>query len=384
MGDRIPPELIHLIVDHVKDRESLRACSLVALIFRAPCQQRLWTTMALRVQHDAAIVEPLQYPHSISTAKSTLEACPHLASYITCLKLTIVPETTDFAAVGLASTIKLLPNLTKVSLYPLNEVETSWTDIPDALRSVTESLLEMPTLRQVELAFFFAVPRQLLGRIFAESRCVYLRGIYLEHHKNASEQPSSPSSLERFKTRTIDIGYYFLPLPFLQPYFCSLRALVLISHRELAIKFVSVLQPLLQVAATSPSLEYLSIELPDYGKNPHGNRRRLQLPPFKRLQYLQVVYEYDSIDSLHEPPALLLPILHIAESAPVRELCLCSDVCHTDDQPPQRTRAATDLDSFLARFLESGERQARGISRHARSIAAASVPIGTTGGQFLL
>ncbi|KAF7299689.1 hypothetical protein HMN09_00974400 [Mycena chlorophos] len=85
--DQLPPELIEVIGEHIRDKPTLKCCSLAASVFRGPCQKRLFQLLKILILRDYNTGS-----HWISEEPATrLESAPHLARYVRQLRIQFSP-----------------------------------------------------------------------------------------------------------------------------------------------------------------------------------------------------------------------------------------------------------------------------------------------------
>ncbi|KAJ3517230.1 hypothetical protein NLJ89_g641 [Agrocybe chaxingu] len=159
----LPPELIETIVDEVgllRDRGTLKACSLVSLAFTFPAQRHLFR--AVDLDNHIPRKKAYQRFHRLLAAK------PQLGAYVRELRLGDDSED-DFGsgkswivqAKTLPRTLGLLPRLEAFTLT-FNAEQTDWKAIPAETRSAIGHLFRLPSLQAVSLEFIKAFPPQLL------------------------------------------------------------------------------------------------------------------------------------------------------------------------------------------------------------------------------
>ena len=166
---RLPQELIDVIIDQVDDRETLKACSLVASSFVCLSQRLLFHTVDL----DYAILIPRKKAYARFLRLLTLN--PLLGTYVRSLRLGDDSEDFGFSrswiinAKNLPQLFQLLPRLEIFSLT-FNSDERSWKSIPADIRSAFERLFCLPTVQAVSLEFIREFPPQLLFELMRLKR----------------------------------------------------------------------------------------------------------------------------------------------------------------------------------------------------------------------
>ena len=158
---RLPQELIDVIINQVNDRNTLKACSLVASSFVCSSQRLLFHTIDLddgfRISRKRAYARFLR----------VLTLNPLLGTYVRSLRLGDDSDNSSFArswiinAKNLPQLFQLLPQLEIFSLT-FNSDERSWKSIPADIRSAFERLFFLPTVQAVSLEFIRDFPPQLL------------------------------------------------------------------------------------------------------------------------------------------------------------------------------------------------------------------------------
>nr|GAT43185.1 predicted protein [Mycena chlorophos] len=82
---QLPPELIEVICEHIRDKPTLKFCSLAASVLRRPCQKRLFQLLKILILRDTG-------SHWISEESATrLQSAPHLARYVRQLRIQFSP-----------------------------------------------------------------------------------------------------------------------------------------------------------------------------------------------------------------------------------------------------------------------------------------------------
>ncbi|KAF7314927.1 hypothetical protein MIND_00006600 [Mycena indigotica] len=306
MADFVPPEIIDLIIEEVKDRPALRSCCLAASIFREPCQRRLWRSLSVELteRHGATFRPNGAYLGSFFTAGFYLDIYPHIAGYVTDLEVSI--ELRAHAAwqfrhsfSSLKTILNSLPRLARLTITSAD----LWGQETYRASPGTASLC------QLDFENFPIVPPQLVRDALMASQAwkilpILVRGLL---HSNAS----------RVNTTIVDMGCV-INFKLVQPYIRSIRALVLGAGSGLCSnygdeEFSRTVPRVLSVM--SETLEYLSVELPsEDGLRFHEPAMiyptdMQNLPQsFPRLQYLQIGFQYVMTDDSrrHVPPPLLL------------------------------------------------------------------------------
>ncbi|KAF7302794.1 hypothetical protein MKEN_01241000 [Mycena kentingensis (nom. inval.)] len=140
----IPPELVGLIVEHIPDNISLKACCLASAKFREPSQRRLLNTIEL-ASGSGFLSPDIEKPRSVADASMRFAEAPYLLRYIT--KVTIHLPTSaaewreDKDAVHLILRAAAAARLSFLRLDCDPMVRTSNIDEPDHAAGILDELL---------------------------------------------------------------------------------------------------------------------------------------------------------------------------------------------------------------------------------------------------
>ncbi|KAJ7438379.1 hypothetical protein B0H11DRAFT_590761 [Mycena galericulata] len=155
--DTIPQELIDSILNEVTDMETLKACALVASIFRPASQRILLRSVVL-----GGDTTPQRY----QTVWDNLQESPRIASYVRTLLL-ILPDQEVFPEAGSSLLPALMGKLTNVSQLLLTGATeySSWDDLPPGMAEMVLDVIRQPALEGFHILSIGQVPIDLLGLV---------------------------------------------------------------------------------------------------------------------------------------------------------------------------------------------------------------------------
>ncbi|KAF8809288.1 hypothetical protein BYT27DRAFT_7222526 [Phlegmacium glaucopus] len=156
----LPQELIDAILNHVNDRQTLKACSLVASSFVPQSQRHLFHTIDL----DALTPRKKAYTRFVRL----LTLNPLLGTYVRSLRLG--DDSDEFGSyrswlIHAKNLPQLFQHLTRLEAFSLtfnDSDEMDWKSIPAEIRSALGRLFRLPTLQAVSLEFIRGFPIHLL------------------------------------------------------------------------------------------------------------------------------------------------------------------------------------------------------------------------------
>ncbi|KAJ7800348.1 hypothetical protein B0H14DRAFT_1692284 [Mycena olivaceomarginata] len=135
----LPQELLDAIIDQVRDKETLKACALVATSFLPPSQRNLFRKVRLGDRDTSA----------------TLAESPHLVSYIRDLTIYIWGTMSELAVI--LRSVQSIESLFVIAWSPKN-----WKRLGDEASSALLDCLSRPSLRRLGLSNVLGVPAALI------------------------------------------------------------------------------------------------------------------------------------------------------------------------------------------------------------------------------
>ncbi|KAJ7213405.1 hypothetical protein GGX14DRAFT_445075 [Mycena pura] len=172
----LAPELIDSIVCGL-DVPSLKACSLAGSLARAPCQRILLRSLSVRVADGPLRYQPSRPVNHIA-ARDLLIQSPHVAHYITHLKVQFLSVTVDTAAADILE--ELLAKLSSVRYCTLRAGDTvnsgsfNWADI---LPATFTDFLSHQQLEKLWVDRIAAIPLPIFSQMLGATR--FLSMIYV-------------------------------------------------------------------------------------------------------------------------------------------------------------------------------------------------------------
>ncbi|KAJ7292058.1 hypothetical protein C8J57DRAFT_222735 [Mycena rebaudengoi] len=169
----LPQELLDTILAHLRDDyASLSACSLVSTSFVVPAQCRIFRSLWLHARshptfHDAA---------------TSLAQFPHLRSYIRDLTITLGSSDVEFDHSAVESILCAVKNVERLMFSARSTIY--WNRLSYGLRSAIQTVVLLPSLRELHLATcFIAVPSQLILRAASSVSFLSVQQITLEERE---------------------------------------------------------------------------------------------------------------------------------------------------------------------------------------------------------
>ncbi|KAJ7654292.1 hypothetical protein B0H17DRAFT_1214387 [Mycena rosella] len=189
----VPHELIAAIVDELEDdRESLKACSMVATAFCPPSQRHLFRSMWLHRANWQFYTVAQQAPHrgtsipsgTIRRVSSLLSESPHLAIYVRDLTIDL-PDSAD-EDVPLEQILQAVLNLER---FVISGLFVRWGDLPLPLASAILDIFARPALERLHLLNMQGVPAPAVLRVLS-----FVRVLSIDHTTFAEEDEGSSES----------------------------------------------------------------------------------------------------------------------------------------------------------------------------------------------
>ncbi|KAJ7760848.1 hypothetical protein DFH07DRAFT_771641 [Mycena maculata] len=214
----LPREILDDVAQKVADLESLKALSLSASQFRAPCQRILLRSLTLNHQRHA---------NNYTPARILLCGSPHVASYITTLNVQLSEETTFPALRSLRIILGQLQTVRRCRIEG-DSGACCWDDLlvaPDVVEFIRRQPLE-----ELHVLFLRRVPIPVLALLFSSApklsfHCIYVRPDGEAAPTHARSTPSHMTHL-RLSIRTQEI-WDALARPRFANYAAHLRKLTL-------------------------------------------------------------------------------------------------------------------------------------------------------------
>ncbi|KAJ7069505.1 hypothetical protein C8F01DRAFT_1112996 [Mycena amicta] len=250
----LPLEIIELIVDELPDDASLRSCSLVASIFRLPCQKRLLCSFQLSY-HTGLWGRWRTY----AEAAAILDAYPHFAGYVTTVYMHFPEMRTDWAdnEVAAQSVLRRLTLVRTAEITGELGATTDFAAIAQVLDRVLDTLRVHGTMTRLVLHQFHELPLDVIRRVLISAPSLAFLSTTVV---NTSSIPSAsgflPGSRKRIQTLRIG-GNQNIAALLLLPEFASYTS----SLRELSFDIEGHLREsnFALCASAAQTLEYIAI-----------------------------------------------------------------------------------------------------------------------------
>ncbi|KAJ7256924.1 hypothetical protein C8J57DRAFT_1472795 [Mycena rebaudengoi] len=167
----LPQELIDAILAHLRDdHAALRACSLVSNSFVAPSQRGIFRSLWLHAQGS--------HP-TFHDATAALAQFPHLRSYIHDLTIALASSDVEFDHSALESILCAVKNVERLTFSARSAVY--WNRLAYGLRSAIQTVVSLPSLRELHLAtYFVGVPSHFILRAASSVSFLSIRRITLD------------------------------------------------------------------------------------------------------------------------------------------------------------------------------------------------------------
>ncbi|KAJ7832088.1 hypothetical protein B0H14DRAFT_1179142 [Mycena olivaceomarginata] len=141
----LPQELFDTIIDEIHDKETLKACALVATSFLPPSQRNLFRKIRLG-------------GHRSRDASASLAEFPHLVSYIRDLTIYMWDTVSNFAAV--AAVLRSVHNIESLAVFGR---AVNWNRLGHEASSAFLDCLSRPSLRLLYLSSMQGVSAALIS-----------------------------------------------------------------------------------------------------------------------------------------------------------------------------------------------------------------------------
>ncbi|KAJ7123393.1 hypothetical protein C8R44DRAFT_783757 [Mycena epipterygia] len=159
-------ELLDCIVGEVRDRRTLKACSLVARSFTGSSQRRLFRSLCLfagRLESHPTVlgIDHLTALTSFERALELFTISPHLGSYAKCMHLGLI-DSQDFGVVE--SVLRMAPQITVLGIFSNETVSEGlhWGNIPVSLATLLKEIALRPIVRSMSMRWMTGVPSSLI------------------------------------------------------------------------------------------------------------------------------------------------------------------------------------------------------------------------------
>ncbi|KAK7040070.1 hypothetical protein R3P38DRAFT_2903008 [Favolaschia claudopus] len=164
--DRLPLELISIIVAHISDRDSWTKLARVSSTFLEPAQQQIFRSFSLTPRVDARLL---------------LETSPHLAHYIREFSFDIPHMETSKSAEELRTLCAVLNLLNNVQDLLVSgncgEDQYEWPRIPAELRDIFVTFIRRQKLQRLHVMELGELPQSLLGLFLNAATTVSLLNV---------------------------------------------------------------------------------------------------------------------------------------------------------------------------------------------------------------
>ncbi|KAJ6571473.1 hypothetical protein B0H19DRAFT_1130051 [Mycena capillaripes] len=188
----IPPELVEAIVCEVNDFASLKACSLAGFAFRYSSQRILLRYLTLG--------DWARGPKTSCRAVSIfLQESPHIAAYITCLKIYLsIAATSSEERESLLNILRLLPNVRRC-IVDGDSARYLWSDLTEQIVSVLLDFLARQPLRDLHVLALLRVPLPAFFHLLRAAPTIYFFDVSIAGDPGdlPALPPPHPSSMTR-------------------------------------------------------------------------------------------------------------------------------------------------------------------------------------------
>ncbi|KAJ7123419.1 hypothetical protein C8R44DRAFT_783776, partial [Mycena epipterygia] len=160
-------ELLDCIVGEVRDRPTLKACSLVARSLTSSSQRRLFRSLCLfagKFEAHATLFDGIDHLTALTSFERVLELfaiSPHLGSYVKGMHLGLI-NSQDCAVVE--SVLRMASQITVLGIFSNEIVSDSlhWGNIPVSLTALLKEIALRPTVRSMSMRWITGVPSSLI------------------------------------------------------------------------------------------------------------------------------------------------------------------------------------------------------------------------------
>ncbi|KAF7295933.1 hypothetical protein HMN09_01137300 [Mycena chlorophos] len=274
----LPPELIAHVIDLVEDTTTLKDACLAALVFREPCQKRLFHRLDIQVMATQGSKTCRRVAEFFSDPSHS-----HLIDFVVELWLAMGRSSSTSPAAGPEDAQMLRVALDTLKNVRILQLSTSpwvslvqWTDVPSLFAGAIVDHVRGPGARRISrvaLAWLQGVPHDFACYLLATFPTVSLETVSLENVFLTSElagpadEPSLKPPLATALQRLSLVFYDILPPSSsgsllrrtLRQYTHSLRVLVVqgtVFHEHLR----HVHDTLHELCSNTPVLEYLALD----------------------------------------------------------------------------------------------------------------------------
>nr|GAT51438.1 predicted protein [Mycena chlorophos] len=306
----LPPELIAHVIDLVEDTTTLKDAALAALIFREPCQKRLFHRLEIQVMATQGSKTCRQVAEFFSDPSHS-----HLIDFVLELWLAMGRSSSSSPAAGpedahmLTFALDTLKNVRILQLCTSPWVASvQWTDVPALFAGAIVDHVRGPGARRISrvaLAWLQGLPHDFACYLLATFPTVSLENVFLTSElAGPADEPSLKPPLAIALQRLSLVFYDILPPSWpllrqtLRQYTHSLRVLVVqgtILHEHLC----HVHDTLHELCSNTPVLEYLALDFsfaPGWNQAAYINlaqsASRTALPRLPFLKHFTLAIQY--------------------------------------------------------------------------------------------
>ncbi|KAF7377115.1 hypothetical protein MSAN_00130500 [Mycena sanguinolenta] len=263
---QLPQELIDAIVQEVKNKDDLQACSLTARNLVAASQSGLFRQMSLRWDSSSRIAP------AFARARSFLYECPHLSSYIR--ELTLDLPSFHQGQVILETILQMLLHGGHLERLAINGHAQHWDELLSQLTLTIPSIIELPSMQCLHLLRISSLPASVVFQAASSVRVLSLNRVIPQRVRDITANIPPNTHLET------------LILPWCLTTETLLRAcdflLAVQNLRRLSVDMHSSGYHHSLIASSSAHLQYLEIECGAFSTP-------LNLPPLPALRSLAVL-----------------------------------------------------------------------------------------------
>ncbi|KAJ7359680.1 hypothetical protein DFH08DRAFT_414992 [Mycena albidolilacea] len=243
----LPQELFDAIIDQVRDKETLKACALVATSFLSPSRRNLFREIQL-----FGVVIGDREP------SATLAEFPHLVSYIRDLTIYVW----DLVSENILAMAVILRSVQSIESLVIYGGAECWSSLGDEASSALLDCLSRPSLRRLELLYVGSVPAAVISAATAIP-VVSFNYVHVDMREEISEQLHASAPAPRLRHLILDAGSEvrsicdFLLHPRNPPYTQQIERLEVRINQPNASHFERIM------AACAATLKYLAVNPED-------------------------------------------------------------------------------------------------------------------------
>ncbi|KAJ6452809.1 hypothetical protein C8R45DRAFT_1193507 [Mycena sanguinolenta] len=185
---QLPQGLIDAIVQEVKDKEDLQACSLTARNFVTASRSGLFRQMTLRWDSSSRIAP------AFARAQSFLQECPHLSIHIR--EVTLDIPSFDQDQIILETILQMLLHDGHLERLAINGHAQHWDDLLPQLTLTISSIIALPSLQCLHLLRICSIPASVVLHAAFSVRVLSLNRVIPQRVRNITADIPSNAHLE--------------------------------------------------------------------------------------------------------------------------------------------------------------------------------------------